>query len=370
VLGRSLPRSNRILVLGVIAALALLIAATTLLKSVHAHVRDDGVREHVRRAQTFAAAGNFEPAAAEYRAALQLRRDDPDAARGLALTVLELGQLGEAESYLRDLLRKDPTDGPLNRGLARIYAAHGRDADARTTYQRAINGEWPGDAVGARIDTRFEFVDYLTRIDAQQEVVPELLQLRAELPTGHPAAARRAAELLAARGAIDLAIETLSTTVLTTPRDVDLMAQLAELQTKTGRLPDARSTLQRAVRIERRADILERLRVVDRVLALDPTLPRLSLLSRIARARLVLEAVYDQTRGCDAAKRPPIATLLQKAVADTRHPIGSDAGRAEEELELARQIWSATADCPRTSSESQALTQVLDRVSASSEPQR
>jgi len=367
---RSFPRSNRILVLGVIATLALLIAATTLLKSVHAHVRDDGVREHVRQAQTFAAARNFEGAAVEYRAALQLRRDDPEAARGLALTVLELGQLGEAESYLRDLLRKDPTDGPLNRGLARIYAAHGRDADARTAYQRAINGEWPGDAVSARIDTRFEFVDYLTRIDAQQEVVPELLQLRAELPPRHVAAARRAAELLAARGAIDLAIETLSTTALTTPRDVDLLAQLAELQTKTGRLTDARSTLQRAVRIQRRDDIVDSLQVVDRVLELDPTLPRLSLLSRIARARLILEAVYDQTRECEAANSPPIAELRQKAAIGTRHPIGRDAGRAEEELSLARQIWSGTIDCPRTSPEARALTQILDRVPANAEPPR
>ena len=104
--------------------------------------------------------------------------------------MVALGHLGEGESYLRDLLRKDPTDGPLNRALARIHVARGRDAAARAAYQRAINGEWPGDGVTGRIETHFEFIDYLTRIGAAEDVLPELMQLRAELPPGHIAAAR------------------------------------------------------------------------------------------------------------------------------------------------------------------------------------
>jgi tetratricopeptide (TPR) repeat protein len=369
VLFRSTIRSNRLLVLVVVAALTALATSTVLLKSLHAHVRDERVREHIDRANAFASAKQYDRAAEEYRAALQLRRDDPQAGRALALTLLELGQLGEGESYLRDLLRKDPTDGPLNRGLARVYAAYGRDASARAAYRRAISGEWPGDAIAARIDAHFEFIDYLTRTGAQQEVLPELLQLRAELPPRHVAAARRTAQLLTERSAPDLAIETLKTTALTTPRDVDLRAQLADLQTRTGRLADARATLNQAAAIDARRDILDSLTVVDRLLALDPTLPRLSLVARTGRARLVLEAVLSQTNGCPG-ESAEMAALRREAANRVRRPIGRDAGRAEEELALAERLWAAAPECSRAMPEARALTQILERVAASSEPLR
>jgi tetratricopeptide (TPR) repeat protein len=359
--------SQRVLVLGIVAALVALASVTVLLKSLHAHVRDERVRHHMAEAQAYADATQYERAAAEYRAVLQLKRDDPAAGRALALTVLELGQLGEGESYLRDLLRRDPTDGPMNRGLARVHAARGRDAAARAAYQRAINGEWPGDAVSGRIETHFEYIDYLTRIGATQEVLPELLQLRAELPPGQVAATRRAAELLASRGAPDLAIETLNTAVLTAPRDVDLLAQLADLEVQVGRLNTARVTLQRAASIDRRRDIVAHLVVVDRVLALDPTLPRLSLVARTRRARLLLEAVMQETNACPSNSL--LADLRRDAGARVRRRIGADAERAEEELALAGRIWAAAGECARTTPEARAISQILERV-VSSEPSR
>ena len=363
----SFALSNRVLVLGIVAALVALSAVTVLMKSLHAHVRDDRVRHHMEQARAYADARQYERAAAEYRAVLQLKRDDPQAGRALALTVLELGQLGEGESYLRDLLRKDPTDGPLNRGLARVDAARGRDAAARDAYRRAINGEWPGDGVSGRIETHFEFIDYLTRIGATQEVLPELLQLRAELPPGHVAATRRAAALLADSSAPVQAIELLNTAVLTAPRDVEVLAQLADLQMQTGRLTDARAMLRRAAAIDGRPDILDRLAVVDRVLALDPTLPGLRLVARTSRARLVLQAVMQETNGCPSSSE--LADLRRDARIRVRRPIGADAERAEEELTLAGRIWSTASDCPHTTPDARALSQILERTAAS-EPLR
>jgi tetratricopeptide (TPR) repeat protein len=354
--------SNRVLVLGTVAGLVGLAAATVLMKSLHAHVRDDRVRHHMEQGRRYADGGQYDRAAAEYRAVLQLKRDDPQAGRALALTVLALGQLGEGESYLRDLLRKDPTDGPLNRALARVHAARGRDAAARAAYQRAINGEWPGDGVTGRIETHFEFIDYLTRIGATQEILPELLQLRAELPPGHVAAARRAAALLASNSAPNQAIEMLKTAALTAPRDVEMLAQLADLQLDAGRLDDARATLRRAVSIERRSDVLDRLTVVDRVLALDPTLPRLTLVARTSRARLVLQAVMQQTNACPTSSE--LAALRREAGTRLRRRIGANAERAEEELALAGRIWSAAADCPHATAEARALSQILERTAA------
>ena len=289
---------------------------------------------------------------------LQLERDDPDAARALALTLLRLGRLDESESYLRDLLRRDPTDGLLNRGLARIHAARGRDAEARAAYQGAIYGHWSGDPVRERSDTRFEFIEYLVESGAEDEVLAELLRLRAELPAGRTADARRAAQLLADRGATGLALETLAAAALASPRDVDLLAHLADLQMNSGRTADARQTLQRAVAIEGGAGLASRLALVNRVLLLDPTLPRLGIVARTRRARLLLNAVLARTEACH--EQSPELNGLRREASKRGRP-ATDAERAERELLLASQIWLA-APCHGEDIESRAIVEVLDHL--------
>lgn len=242
----------------------------------------------------------------------------------------------------------------------------GHDPAARTAYQRAIYGDWPGDGVAERNSTRFEFIDYLTRIGAPDEVLPELLRLRAELPSGRTAAARRAADLLVERGADDLAIETLRTAVLTAPRDVELLAHLADLQSSAGLVHDARSTLRSAVAIEPgRSDLGERLHIVNRILALDPTLPRLGLVTRTRRARLLLGQVVEGTRACD--DDPQVKALRAEARPRIRARVRADAEAAEEDLAVAARLWAAAPACHASSLDARALGQVLQRITAAAE---
>lgn len=348
--------------------LALLIVSTALLASVHENVRSARTRRHVARGDAFVVRNELADAVEQYRAALSLDRDHPQAGRALALTLLSLGRLSEAESYLRGLLTDDPTDGALNRGLARIHAARGRADEARAAYQRAIYGEWPSDALAERMNTRFELIEYLTRLNASDEVLAELLRLKAELPPGQTAAGRRVADLLVQAGARDLAIDLLSAAAINAPRDVPLLAHLAGMQSMAGRTADARRTLRRALAIEPgRADLAERLAIAERVLALDPTLPRLRLVTRTRRARLVLAAVVEQTRGCagDAA-----AGVWKQAAARLRRRARADAEAAEQEMALAAQLWSAAAPaCQTSSTEARAIARVLQRIDAAAEPQ-
>ena len=358
---------HRIAVAVVITALVVLSTAAVVLKAAHEHEREDRVRAHVARGHQLVADHQLAEGADQFRAALSLERDHVEAGRALALTLLSLGHIEEGESHLRELLRQNPTDGPLNRGLARIHALRGRDSEARTAYQRAIYGEWPGDGVAERNSTRFEFIEYLTRIGARDEVLPELLRLRAELPSGRTAAARRAADLLVDYGAGDLAIETLRTTALTAPRDVELLAHLAELQSKAGLVQDARSTLRNAVAIEPgRSDLGERLHIVDRILALDPTLPRLGLVTRTRRARLLLGQVIEGTEAC--ASDPKLKALRDGARQRMRSRGRADAEAAEEDLAVAARIWAAAPACHASSLDARAIGQVLQRITAAAEP--
>jgi tetratricopeptide (TPR) repeat protein len=343
----------------VAASLCLIALVALTLRSVHARVLEDRVRTHLRQADDLAGSGQLEAAVVQYRAVLHLERDDTDAARSLALTLLRLGRLSESETYFRDLLQANPTDGALNRGLARIHAARGRDADTRAAYQRAIYGQWPGNESPERVATRFEFVQYLTRSGDQAEVLSELLRLRAELPPSRTADARRTAELLAQHGAGALGLETLAAAAAASPRDVDLLAQLAEQQLKAGQTVEARLTLQRALAIEQRSALRTQLAVVDRVLALDPSLPRLGILARTRRARLLLGAVLTRTAGC-GPKTPQVDRIRQEANRNARRT--ADAARAERELALAGELWGMSPACHGDDVESRALAEILERL--------
>jgi tetratricopeptide (TPR) repeat protein len=362
-------RSPRYIVVTVVVVLAMLCVATALLGSVHERVRISRTSAHLQRAQTLGGKGELDRAITEYHAALALERDNRAARRGLALTLLALERWSEAESYLRDLLREEPTDGVLNRALARIQAARGRDEEARSAYQRAIYGQWPAAQIEQRIATRFELIDYLRRVKAGREVVAELLTLKAELPPGQVAAARRVADLLAEAGETAPAIDLLSASAATAPRDSQLLAQLAELQIEAGRTLDARSTLGRAVALEpRRADLAERLALVNHVLALDPTLPRLRLVTRTRRARLLLAAALEQTRACEDDSQPDVALAREDAERRVRRRAPTTADAADQEIALAERIWTAASACHGSTPEALALAQVLQRIEPGAEP--
>lgn len=362
-------QNPRYVVATVVVVLAILSGATVVLRSVHERVRISRTAGHLQRAQALAAAGDLDRAITQYHAALALERDNRAARRGLALTLLSLERLSEAESYLRDLLLEEPTNGVLNRALARIQVARGRDEEARSAYQRAIYGQWPDDAIDERIATRFELIDYLRRLNADGEVEAELLTLKAELPPGQIAAARRLADLLAEAGEPAPAIDLLTASVTTAPRDAELLAQLAQLQTDAGRTLDARSALRRAVALEpQRPDLAEQLAVVNHVLALDPTLPRLRLVTRTHRARLLLASVLEQTRACDGDAQPEVAQGREDAERRLRRRAPRTADAADQEIALAARLWAAASACRASTPEARALAQVLNRIEPAAEP--
>ena len=354
---------TRRLVTIVVVAVALGFGATAVFASFYHNVRDQRVRHHLDRARDLAARGDVAAASDQYAAALLIERDDLEAGRGLALTLLALNRLPEAESYFRELLVREPTDGALHRGLARIAAARGEDADARISYQRAIYGEWPEPAAAERIDTRFELIDHLRRRGARDEVIAELLRLKAEVPSDRTAVARRIADLLVEQGAAPLAMETLETAAAAAPRDVELLAQLAELQLNERRVREAAGTLRRAAGIEpARADIGDRVQVVERILRLDPTLPDLRLVTRTRRARIVLQAVVEQTQRCAKSGLPDAEPLARAATRRLRQRARATAESAEEDLEIAARLWAAYGSCHEATPEGRALTYVLERV--------
>jgi hypothetical protein len=167
---------------------------------------------------------------------------------------------------------------------------------------------------------------------------------------------------MVAHGAPGLATDVLRGAVRTAPVDPDLLAHLADVEASTGQFLAARNDLRRAVALApHRADLSDRLHAVERVLAIDPTLPNLTLVARTRRARTLLRAVVDQSSRC-APVDTADADLRSAATRRLRARARTDAEAAEEELSLAVRLWAASPACHGPDVESQALAQVLYRV--------
>jgi tetratricopeptide (TPR) repeat protein len=250
--------------------------------------------------------------------------------------------------------------------MARIAAAQKRPVDATAYYQRAIYGQWPDDMPDAREATRFELVDHLRRFGNRDTVYAELLRLKADVPPDRTATQRRLAQLLTEAGATDEAIDSLLLAAASAPRDVELRIDLADTEIAAGLWSDARGTLRRALALERREDLRQRLALVERILALDPTQPRLRIVERTRRARRVLAAVLQHTTDCVGPESTP---LRQEAQQHLKRRGDVDAEAAERDLELAAKLWTSAPACHLDTIEARALTQVLRQVGASEQQQ-
>jgi tetratricopeptide (TPR) repeat protein len=363
---RPLLTPGRRLVLVMAVALASLATITVLLASVHNEARARLANGHAAEGDRLAARGELAAAVAQYRAALSLERGRFDVEQSLALTLLALGRTGEAESYLTELLDREPASGPLNRGMARILAKRDEDLPARVFYQRAVYGEWPATDGDGRLETRFELLEHLERRGAREEMLAALLQLQGDLRPDQTAAIRRVADLFVEFGASQSAIDLLRTGAAAAPRDVELLAQLAGTEREAGQTAAARQSLRQALSLAPdRRDLRERLLVLNRILALDPTLPELRLVTRTRRARELLAAVAAHVRACaDATAAPEDAALMVDVDRQLRRRAAVDAAAAEEELALAVRVWNELPPCQTRTPEGRALAQVVRRVAS------
>jgi len=126
--------------------------------------------ERAARADRYFKAGNDlvlhdrnQEAVEQVRNALSVSPVNRDYRLALGLTLVTTGRFEEASVYLEEVLRRDPTNGRANLGLARIAARRERTADAVTCYHRATYGAWSADQAANQMQARFELAAFLER---------------------------------------------------------------------------------------------------------------------------------------------------------------------------------------------------------------
>ena len=156
--------------------------------------------------------GRPDQAATSFRTSLSFAPDNYSYQLLLAEALAAAGYTEEAINYFLNLWESQPGDGFINLQLARLTRQKGTPQQAIDYYRAAVFGNWQGDGIVRRRETRLELADYLI----EQKDLP----------------AARSELLIAANNA---------------PANTKLEATFADRLQKTGDSTDALNYYQRAI---------------------------------------------------------------------------------------------------------------------------
>jgi tetratricopeptide (TPR) repeat protein len=314
--------------------------------------RLERAHEHYLLGRTLADYGYQDQAIDQFSDALLYQRDNFDYRLGLALALFHDRRYQEAEYQLVELRGQDPTDATTNRLLGRLAARDGRFSQAANYYRTAIYGRWPRNTEQNRLATRFELVDLLVQQGSPSQVTGEYLTIWEEEPHS-PALARRVGIGLLESGAPREALAVLGS-LGDAAGDAELLKAIGAAYFADRDYIQGRTYLSRAARADPADDSLrERLRLLDHILALDPTVRGLAALERYTRSERVLERTAAYVGACanplgDELAGPPAPRpkALDDLLGDARERLGRQRrppdlmAATESNLLLASNLWS------------------------------
>lgn len=243
-------------------------------------------------------AGRADRAVAALREAVALEPEHAPHRVALGEALIELGRLDEAITYLQGVLRADPVAGRPNLIVARAHRAAGRAADAERYYYRAVYGRWPSADDPERLQARLELIALFEEEENRERVRSELTQLAAAFPGDATLQVHAGQSLLEMGFPADAArvFEAMTTRF----RDPGAAwTGLARARLATGDHAGALSAATRALAIDASDSPAVGVRKqASAVLALDPTLPRLSTRERQARWQRFASMVRDRLAAC------------------------------------------------------------------------
>ncbi|MDE3166793.1 MAG: tetratricopeptide repeat protein [Acidobacteriota bacterium] len=345
----------------VAAALFLLFTFISILNNAYHHTRRNRAEARYLEGLRLAGAGRNQEAEEDFRAALVYEHDDPKYRLALSQSLVSLGRWDEAGSHLLELQQGDPTNGPINQMLARIAVRAGRSAEAIQDYNRAIYGYWPEDGEQSRIAARMELIRVLDARGQQKQVLAELLALAGEAPDNDLPLRRGIGEMLLAHHSPQHAAETYRGILAAHPRDAASERGLGEAEFEMGDFVAARNAFRAAAR-RGPADpaLAQRIALTDDILALDPTLVRLTMSQRYERAGQILRRTLASANACTAVPQD-LAGSAEKILG--ARPQRMREGETAGALTLSQELWSLRQNaCARTPEADQALAAVMTKI--------
>ncbi|HVS63543.1 MAG TPA: tetratricopeptide repeat protein [Thermoanaerobaculia bacterium] len=182
----------------------------------------------------------FDAAADSYRSVLELEPDDVAARHGLAVALLELGDVPAALEHLEDALRRVPAEGEQARlqridilgALAAVHLRQGNDDEAIESLDAVL-------ALDAdRLDVRSQRGDALARRGRLEEAIAEYDRILAAREDHPPTLLKRATAHLHA-GRVEEGLRDFERAVAAAPREPAIRLRYAEALEHVGRRAEA-----------------------------------------------------------------------------------------------------------------------------------
>lgn len=300
-----LVRTNLRAAISVSIVLVAAILVTGFLSSAYKRERQALAQQHFNHGQSLTRSGDANAAVEEYRKALLFSPDDQNYRLALAVALVDLGRLDEAQSHLEELLQDEPTDGFINLMLARVAEKRKRSKDVVDYYQRAVYGFWPQDRMGDRRRARWELVGLLEKEGRRNELIGELLQLYANAPDD-PAEKAKIGFLLLKYDATSDAVNVFRDLARDSPKYVEAHHGLGQAYLHSGDVLAARREFQRAIHLDPKdRENVQLLAFANAVIDIDPFIPRISSSERYRRSRALLNRVLSHLETCSEGQVLP-----------------------------------------------------------------
>lgn len=344
---------------GIVAAAVLAVVLIGVLSYVYRVERAARAKQYLEQATGLLARERYEEAIEKYRNALSITHS-AEQRLALAEALRQAGRLDEAELYFNEVLRQNPRNAAAHMGLARIAAARKDLAQMVAEYHRGMEYN-----PGARIAIAFELVDALGKSGQTKQAQSELLALMQPLPPGP--ARKQLGHLLLQYGLASESAEVFREALADQNQDADAYAGLGEADLALEDLLDASAAYRQAVRLNPASETaLQRLHLVEQIIALDPALSGLSSAERYRRSRKLMESALGALDQCLAAKpgAPPadLRTLTDQArrVLLSHSQPHSYADASESNIALAAQLWQQRLKlCGQPSPAEEALSRAM-----------
>jgi CIC family chloride channel protein len=287
----------------------------------------------------------------QYRYALSISHR-ADHRLALAVALVKVERMNEAEIYLNEVLRQHPNSGPAHLALAHALAGEDRPDEAVPQYRRAILGSWDDHPSENRFRARAELIDFLTKSHKSAETRAELLALAADLPPD-TALQKQAGRMLLDHGLAREAADLYRRMTAAGPPDAAEYDGLGEALFASADYQGADAAYRKALAIDA-ADAVaaRRSELAGKILALDPDRRGIGSRERYRRTQDILRDVVDHVAACGAAG--PDVEAAQAALARKKAP-PSFADAADENLDLSRRLWSARPSTCNSSSDDPAI---------------
>jgi predicted Zn-dependent protease len=352
-----------VLFVGSFLAMAALFLATRALTSAYYDTRSDRRLAHMGAAGALADTGEYAEAVDEYRSALLYGRADSDVRFGLAQALFHLDQFSEARNHLIDLLGTDPTNAVVNRLLGKIAAREGRIDEAAAYFRTAIFGRWSDRPEEHRLSVRFELIEVLEKGDQALQAIGELVELLEETPDD--AVRARVARHLLDAGAPERAATVFLELTRSNPRAAPAFQGLGDAEFARAHYLSARTAFARSLSLDsKNAQVLERLKLCNAIVELDPTFRSVGTRERYRRSEELAGRALEQLLLCPELPDDlaPLAERAEKL--DGSIPKARAEESTEQNISLAEELWAARSrTCPQVASTDIPLRLVLEKLS-------